>query len=144
MEDETLYPPKCCKRDMPGESVKARISEELATTFEKKKEELDTHTGYRTYCSEADCAVFIGAKHIVNDVATCPACNEVTCTMCKESGHQYDDCPADEALNQILELASDCGWQRCDKCKAMIDHRSEVRVLSYHVSRPAIPISCNR
>lgn len=48
---------------MPWDDVRAVISERLATDFANKKEELDTHVGNRTYCSDASCSVFIGAEH---------------------------------------------------------------------------------
>lgn len=120
MMDETLYPPRCCRREMPWDDVRAVINERLATDFANKKEELDTHVGNRTYCFDASCSVFIGADHTTNDVATCPACNQATCTMCKAARHE-GDCPADAALQQTLVLASDRGWQRCARCRSIID-----------------------
>ena len=121
MRDETLYPPRCCKLVMPWDNVKDKISEELVTSFEKKKEELDTPTDKRTYCSDAKCAMFIGTKHIAKDVAACPACKKATCTMCKASLHHHEDCPADPALEETLTLAFNFGWQRCAKCKRVVD-----------------------
>ena len=121
MTDETLYPPRCCQRPMLWADIKAMINENLATSFEKKQEELDTLPDQRTYCVDAKCPVFIGAKDIANDVATCPVCKKTTCTMCKEIAHQDGDCLADEALDQTLTLASDRGWKRCGKCRRVID-----------------------
>jgi hypothetical protein len=121
MTDESLFPPKCCQTKMPWDDVKAKISGGLATSFEKKKEELDTPTGDCTYCFDTNCAAFIGAKNIANDIATCPVCNKTTCTMCKETSRHTGDCPADEALDQTLTLASDHGWRRCGKCRRVIE-----------------------
>lgn len=121
MTDETLYPPRYCQRGMPWDEVKTKINGELATSFEKKQEELDKPIGQRIYCFDAKCFVFIGAENIANDVATCPACKKTTCTMCKETAHHDGDCPADEALDQTLTLASDRGWKRCGKCRRVID-----------------------
>lgn len=120
MTDETLYPPRCCRREMPWDDVRAVIGERLSTDFANKKEELDTHVGNRTYCSDASCSVFIGAEHTTNNVATCPTCNQATCTMCKAARHE-GDCPADAALQQTLVLASERGWQRCTGCRSIID-----------------------
>lgn len=120
MTDDALYPPRCCRREMPWEDVRSKINNRLATTFGGKKEELDTHVGLRTYCSDASCARFIGAAHIVHDTATCSSCSQATCTMCKSAWHE-GDCPADSALQLTLRLAEDRGWQRCRRCRSIVD-----------------------
>lgn len=121
MTDETLYPPRCCQSQMPWDDVRGRIDEGLATTFGKKRQELNTPTERRVYCFDADCSAFISTGYIADDVATCPACNKTTCTMCKETARHKGDCPAHDALDQTLTLASDLGWQRCGKCRRVID-----------------------
>jgi hypothetical protein len=122
MTDETLYPPRCCRREMPWEDVSAKLNNRLATAFGAKKEELDMHAGQRTYCCNAACARFIGVAHIARDTGTasCPACGELTCTMCKAAQHG-GDCPEDVALQQTLRLAEDRGWQRCRQCRGIVD-----------------------
>jgi hypothetical protein len=37
MTDESLYPPRCCRREMPWEDVSAKISNRLAEAFEAKE-----------------------------------------------------------------------------------------------------------
>jgi hypothetical protein len=120
MTDEPLYPPRCCRREMPWDDVSLKINNDLATASAEKKEELDMHAGQRTYCSNTTCARFIGTAHVVHDIATCPTCNKATCTMCKATGHE-EDCPADAALQQTLSLAKDRGWQRCERCRSVVD-----------------------
>lgn len=119
MSDETLYPPRCCRNEMPWDDVRQKINGRLANSFQEKKEELDTHVGQRTYCSNASCAQFIGAAAIANEVALCPACNTSTCTMCKAASHD-GDCPADSALHDTLRLAQERGWQRCRRCRSVV------------------------
>jgi hypothetical protein len=119
MTEESLYPPRCCRQPMPWEDVKNSIDAKLATEFEEKKEELDTPAGQRIFCSSTTCAKFVGPAHVANDLATCPACNTTTCSMCKAAQH-HGDCPEDEALQQALELGDEQGWQRCSECKSMI------------------------
>lgn len=118
--DETLYPPSCCHLAMPWNAVKPRIDRQLAVLFEGKREELNTDAGRRTYCSSAACARFIGPPNIKGDLATCPTCRRVTCTMCKAANHG-GDCPADESLRQTLQLASEQGWKRCTRCRSMVE-----------------------
>jgi hypothetical protein len=120
MKDESLYPPRCCRREMPWEGVSTKINTELVTEYAKKKEELDTLSDKRIYCSDTTCAKFIGAAHIAKDVATCPTCRGTTCTSCKTAQHG-GDCPKDTAMQQTLRLAETEGWQRCNKCGRMID-----------------------
>lgn len=120
MTDESLFPPRCCRREMPWEAVSVKIDGELATEYTKKKEELGTLADQRTYCSDPACSKFIGAALIDNDVATCTTCSKATCVKCKTAQHG-GDCPEDEAMQQTLQLAKDEGWQRCNKCGSMID-----------------------
>lgn len=120
LTDETLYPPKCCRLEMPWNDVRPRINPQLARSFEGKKEELDTDAGRRTYCSSAASARFIGPSNIKGDRATCPQCSRVTCTMCKAAYHG-GDCPADESLRQTLQLAANQGWKRCTRCRTVVE-----------------------
>lgn len=120
MTDEALYPPRCCRQPMPWESARTKINDRLAIAFDLKKQELDVPVGQRTYCSDADCSRFIGPAHIANDLATCSTCRKTTCTMCKAPSHT-GDCPADDALQQTLQLAEERGWQRCGHCKSVVD-----------------------
>lgn len=120
LADQTLYPPKCCHLEMPWSDVKPRINHQLARTFEGKREELNTDAGRRTYCFYPPCARFIGPSDIKGDLATCPTCRNVTCTMCKAASHG-GDCPADETLRQTLQLASEQGWKRCNNCRSIVE-----------------------
>lgn len=129
MTDEALYPPRCCHRAMPWEDVKSMVDASLATEFEGKREELDLPAGQRTYCSSPNCSKFLGTANVANGVATCPACNNATCTTCKTARHD-GDCPEDEAMQQTLKLAEEEGWRRCNRCKTMI----ELRVGCYHMT----------
>lgn len=39
---------------------------------------------------------------------------------CKGASH-HGDCPNDESLHQVLQLAGQQLWQRCQNCRAMIE-----------------------
>lgn len=118
MTDETLYPPRCCQRDMPWDRVRATIQAELAVEFEAKREELGTRD--RVYCADAACAIFLGRAHIAGDVGTCPDCQKQTCVRCKSASHA-GDCPADADLQMTLALAGDQGWKRCALCCSLVE-----------------------
>jgi hypothetical protein len=115
--DETLFPPRCCQQPIPPVNFIAFLTPELIESYEKKKQERETTDP--TYCSDPSCAAFMRPENITGDCATCPDCKKVTCTMCKAPAHE-GDCPADEGLQKLLELAKDAGWQRCSSCKAMV------------------------
>lgn len=112
LEDEILYPPRCCKQIMPWSEVQGLVSGGLVIDFEGKREELDTQN--RTYCSDPACSTFIGACHIAADtaVATCPACEKLSCVKCKSASHA-GDCPSDPSVQAILDVARKENWQRC-------------------------------
>jgi hypothetical protein len=115
--DETLFPPRCCQKLIHPDDFKAFLATEVIESYYRKKQELETMD--RTYCSNPSCSVFMRPENITGDSATCPDCKKVTCTMCKASFHE-GECPVDEGLQKILELAKEAGWQRCSTCKAMV------------------------
>lgn len=108
MEDETLYPPRCCQQIIPWSEVNRLVSWELVNDFEYKHEELDTQD--RTYCSDPSCSTFIGAKHIAADtaVATCPDCEKLTFVKCESTLHA-GECPSDLSVLATLEVARKTG-----------------------------------
>ena len=118
MGDETLYPPRCCRLEMPWDSVRFVIQAELAAGFEAKREELGTRN--RVYCYDPACASFIGRARIVSDVATCPTCQKETCVNCKSATHAGDRA-ADTGLQMTLALARQQGWKRCSECRAVVE-----------------------
>jgi len=118
LTDDTLFPPRCCRQPITSGGVRVFLPSELIHQYEQKKIELDTPN--RTYCSNPICSAFIHSDAITNDEATCPECGTVTCTMCKLEGHS-GDCPADTALQQVLDTANEQGWQRCFKCRVLVE-----------------------
>jgi len=119
--DESLYPPKCCDREIIFDNVKTLLDDKLVARYADKKIEYDTKPDKRTYCCGANCKTFIPETGIQDEVATCPDCGKRTCTICKEAAHR-GDCPKDEDTQSLLELADNEGWQRCynTKCHRVI------------------------
>jgi hypothetical protein len=105
---------------MPWSEVQGLVSGGLVIDFEGKREELDTQN--RTYCSDPACSTFIGACHIAADtaVATCPACEKLSCVKCKSASHA-GDCPSDPSVQATLDVARKENWQRCQECGRMIE-----------------------
>ena len=116
--DETLFPPRCCRQPIPLSSIKMYLSSATVQIFEKKSIEFQTQD--RTYCSQQACSSFIPKDHTTGELATCGECGTQTCTVCKANAHN-GDCPQDTETQQILEIARECGWQRCYKCRRVVE-----------------------
>ncbi|KAI1762122.1 hypothetical protein GGR53DRAFT_430471 [Hypoxylon sp. FL1150] len=118
MSDETLFPPRCCRQTIPLERNQIFLPEDLVHQFRAKSVEFSTP--HRTYCHEPTCSAFIPPRNYEGDVATCSDCGAQTCVTCKNRWH-HDDCPNDEGLQQVLEMAEENSWQRCPRCLSMIE-----------------------
>ncbi len=116
--DETLFPPRCCRLEIPFSSVKIYLTPALIQIFEKKSVEFQTSD--RTYCSRQVCSTFIPPVDITGEQATCKQCGTQTCTICKNNAHD-GDCPQDVATQQVLEIARENGWQRCYICRRLVE-----------------------
>lgn len=116
--DESLFPPRCCRIEIPLGLAYQFLHKELSTRFAKKAEELRTPN--RTYCVAPSCSRFIPLSEIDGDTAICSVCLERTCTVCKGAAHK-GDCPQDTALQRVIEVANENGWQRCYSCKRLVE-----------------------
>ncbi|KAK7956509.1 uncharacterized protein PG986_005731 [Apiospora aurea] len=127
MRDETLFPPRCCKRPLPLDKNILFLPQAVVETFRKKTVEFSTPN--RTYCHRKECLAFISPARYVNGVARCGDCGANTCASCKGASHS-GDCPHDENLQQVMELARSKGWQRCKECWTM----AELKTGCYHIT----------
>jgi hypothetical protein len=118
MTDESLFPPRCCRQQIPMVAVRIFLSSELVQAFERKKIEFETPN--RTYCCLSTCSAFINTQNITDEGAACPQCGSMTCTTCKAAAHA-GDCPNDAALQQVLDIARENGWQRCYSCWRLVE-----------------------
>ncbi|RSL68039.1 hypothetical protein CEP54_002966 [Fusarium duplospermum] len=94
------------------------FSPALVGEFRAKKLEHDTPN--RTYCSKPSCSTFVPPAFIAKDVARCPKCSQRTCVHCKGPFH-HGVCPSDTVSQQVLELATQNGWQQCKACKRVVE-----------------------
>lgn len=118
MIDESLFPPRCCKQPIPLDKNRLFLSAELVHQFRQKA--LEFSSPNRTYCHNRDCATFIPAANYTHTTASCDRCMSLTCITCKKASHD-GDCPYDEELQQVIQLARDQGWQRCQNCWGMVE-----------------------
>ena len=119
LDDESLFPPRCCNQAIPASSAGPFLSEALRGSFDEKLVEFNTSD--KTYCSRASCSAFVPSSNIAHEIAMCPRCRTRTCTICKAKAHEGRDCPRDTGLQDVLNMAAKEGWQRCYRCGRMTE-----------------------
>lgn len=117
--DETLFPPRCCRLQIPLENIEHELSREEIRFFLNAEVEFSTEN--RVYCSNTECAQFIHPQNIQAERALCPACATDTCTACKARYHGRSECLEDPELEATMALAEEQGWQRCYSCRALVE-----------------------
>ena len=130
--DEALFPPRCCRQVMPLPLVRQYLDSTLVQAFEQKA--VEYRTSDRTYCSQSTCSAFISVENFVNESGTCTMCGFLTCTICKANAHA-GDCPQDTAMQQVLEVGKEAGWQRCQTCRRLV----ELTIGCYHMTYVSFP-----
>ncbi|OTA67287.1 hypothetical protein K449DRAFT_325029 [Hypoxylon sp. EC38] len=118
MNDESLFPPRCCRQPIPLDESQVFLNAKVVEDFRPKA--LEYSTPRRTYCHNSRCNKFIPSTNYANDIATCNQCGSQTCMVCKGASHN-GDCPNDEQLQQVLQLAEEQHWQRCQNCWALVE-----------------------
>ncbi|KAH9939856.1 hypothetical protein B0H21DRAFT_794932 [Amylocystis lapponica] len=125
--DEALFPPRCCRQNIPLESVRPYMGAALVRLFEEKKVEFGTLK--RVYCANQACSRFLGAqiessfKWWFRRMYTC-SCGTGTCTWCKEKFDTTDhhcNTEADRQDQVVLALGEQSGWARCPGCGQLIE-----------------------
>ncbi|KAL6816131.1 hypothetical protein V8C40DRAFT_254541 [Trichoderma camerunense] len=137
MSDESLFPPRCCGQSIPLGMNQIFLPEELVREYREK--ELEYSTPDRMYCHRPSCSAFIPQQSIRGDTAVCTKCLKKTCTHCKGKSHKKDHCPEDAATLDLLRIAKENGWQRCYKCRTLVDLRTGCN----HISISRHLLTCN-
>ncbi|KAF4856952.1 hypothetical protein CGCSCA4_v000392 [Colletotrichum siamense] len=66
--DESLFPPRCCRKPIPMDQVQHVIPKQLMQEFITK--EIEFSTVNRTYCHQPQCSAFIPPTSIEGDIGT--------------------------------------------------------------------------
>ncbi|OTA53318.1 hypothetical protein K449DRAFT_317933, partial [Hypoxylon sp. EC38] len=119
--NETLFPPRCCQFQIQLEDNLQFLNPNLVRLFRAKTVEFSTP--HRIYCHRPNCSAFIPPANCADGVGMCHVCYNRTCTLCKGPAHVGDNCPRDDALQRLLDVARENGWRRCPSCHAMIERR---------------------
>ncbi|KAG9311554.1 hypothetical protein JVU11DRAFT_7759 [Chiua virens] len=105
--DETLYPPRCCRQNIP------LLKFDL--TSRKRSSRWSSKNRPRPLSEGA----------FSSKIYTCPApgCGKQTCGKCRvqHSGDWTHVCRPDADATQVLELSRASGWARCPGCSQMIE-----------------------
>ncbi|KAI9781783.1 MAG: hypothetical protein M1835_004191, partial [Candelina submexicana] len=88
--DESLFPPRCCRQNIPLDLVKGFLSKALIERIERVTVEYGTPN--RTYCVWPTCSAFIPPDRINGDIAVCP--DSVTAVPSSATSAAYDGRPA--------------------------------------------------
>ncbi|KAK1997828.1 IBR finger domain-containing protein [Colletotrichum falcatum] len=128
INDEALFPPRCCGHAIPIDAISELFTDEFVNTFHAKSVEYSTID--RTYCHVPTCSAFIPPASIVGDVGTCPDCPARVCALCKGPEHQNHACTQDAAIQEVLQLANENNWKRCPSCQTVV----ELGMGCYHIT----------
>lgn len=121
MRDESLFPPRCDGQEMTLSRFGFFLPPWLVQEFRERSVEFGTEK--RIYCHDSRCSAFIpmsANEDIKGDSLACPSCKKMTCTICKAAAH-VGDCPKDKALQELLETAANEQWQRCYRCRRLLE-----------------------
>lgn len=119
-------PPKCCTK----EHIQLKHVEKLFDLQFKKlwnRKFVEYTTKNRLYCPAKRCGQFIKPSRIRHEkgrtFARCASCDTKVCAQCNNRWHKTVECPADATMDAFLDEAEKQGWQRCYRCKAMVELR---------------------
>ena len=120
--DESLFPPRCCKRPLQTHLFNALIPLGIREAFEKKSAEFSTPTKDRRYCPQLTCSSFLGSAQTLGQSVTCTSCKSVACTRCRKVAHPGQRfCEPDNDTAVVSALMKKNSWQWCLECHAVVE-----------------------
>lgn len=127
MTDQTLFPPRCCKKPLALDEFRHLLSVQLIRQFESKIVELSTLD--RLYCPQPTCSAFLGPATTQPKLVICTRCGIEACAACKAS-HSFGSPCATAEDDPLNELARTEKWQRCPGCRRTV----ELETGCYHMT----------
>ena len=127
--DESLFPPRCCRQDIPRELFEPHLNPSLSALFSEKSIEFGTLK--RVYCSKPTCSRFLGPRTTDGSpyVFVCPvrSCSAQTCSRCRQEirGTAKHACTQIGGVEtEIVKLSRKTGWAPCPGCERLIELRA--------------------
>ncbi|KAH8116470.1 hypothetical protein DFH11DRAFT_1213550 [Phellopilus nigrolimitatus] len=129
VDDEYRFPPRCCGQVVSMNHIEVDIPRETAELYREKIAEYETPC--RLYCCNAQCAKFLGPRQECAAPAHCGSCGTETCALCTAPAHPATvRCTVDKGLRKALVLGQARGWQRCPRCRQLVERNNGC----YHMS----------
>jgi hypothetical protein len=123
VRDDTLWPPQCCKAEMPIKDIQHLLHEDLISSVRAREVEMSVPISERTYC--VNCSAFLPRERYREKSAFCYECLTSTCSECKEKAHVGDCQNKLEQDIKVLEaLAAKEGWKKCSTCMMIVEHNT--------------------
>ncbi|OKL63336.1 hypothetical protein UA08_02115 [Talaromyces atroroseus] len=125
--DPQHMPPRCCTQDqIPARYVEILFDQKFKTKWDQKYKEYTTKNRY--YCPSKDCGEWIKPSQIFKHRDTgrkygqCSRCKTKVCCMCRGKWHgNKKECPKDESVQKLEEMAQQQGWKRCYDCSSLVE-----------------------
>ncbi|KAI0600953.1 hypothetical protein F4775DRAFT_515735 [Biscogniauxia sp. FL1348] len=125
IKDPQQMPPKCCTSEcIPLKHVDKLFKDDFKRIWNRKFAEFSTRN--RVYCPGKKCGEWIKPDQIHRHrngrkIAKCSKCGTRVCCACNNKWHESKHCPTDDETNMMLQQAKEQGWQRCFRCKTMVE-----------------------
>ena len=127
MQNENLWPPRCCLQPIPRNSILRHLSKEQVLEFGTKEREYSTPAKDRWYCLQPTCTKWF-EPNVGASWTQCPHCKFKMCSLCRGKTHSGTErCPQDRNLQATLEEAEMQGWRSCYNCNAIVELSSGCR-----------------
>jgi hypothetical protein len=121
-QDESIFPPRCCKKNIPQESFLAFLPRDIRMKFTKSAAEFSTRPRDRVYCSNPVCSEFLsGNRSSAVQSIECSQCFRSTCSSCREVAHPGVPMCKPGTASTFQVLVEEKKWQRCPECHAIIE-----------------------
>ena len=123
--DRDQFPPRCCRREgFDLDVIGMYLEDEVLIHVMEKWEEWTASDP--TYCSNAQCNIFIPADRVNGQWAVCVECKVKTCVECKAKEDLHptpDQHPEPEKDEENRKLAETEGWKYCpnSKCNKLVE-----------------------
>jgi hypothetical protein len=138
-----LYPPKCsCRKIFDIPDIHFKLDEDVVALSEQVPEEWSTRNP--TYCGREGCGVFMPTRLFVladgsrEQFAACTACNQVTCSDCKQMLAAHENlcgkCPRKMVSEELYAFVKENGLTRCPGCKTLVELEGGCNAVQYVVS----------
>ncbi|KAH7916168.1 hypothetical protein BJ138DRAFT_1169480 [Hygrophoropsis aurantiaca] len=128
--DETLYPLRCCKQQLPMDNVMRLLPSPLVDLVQLKSIEFSTPAASRVYCCNRTCSIYLGGASDDKTDIVCSKCDTAICSACKNPAHPGEECTDNIMTLEVKALAATQGWQTCPTCNAII----ELKQGCYHMT----------